>query len=264
MMQDGTESCHPADLVLAIGQAEFPDRLAGLLKDALPHDIVGAYVIDHRRDMQVMFTTGGIPAIADFPKLASRRYADRFWRDDPAVGRLLDRAGDASRPVVARQRWDEIPRGEYRSFAYERPSMLERVSLLRPFAEGCVLVSIYRSRASGQFLPCELDYLEREADLLSAATVRHFQLFRPGALRPNRDVVAAALERWEGQLSRREVEVCSALLSEHTVKAAVRALRMQTNTFLTYKKRAFAKLDIRTLDELRQWYEGNLVGHAVR
>lgn len=252
-----------ADLVLAIGQAEFPDRLAGTLKDTVPHDIVGAYFIDRRMDMRVVFTNGGIPTIAHFPELASRQYADKFWRDDPAVGRLLSCAGDTNRSFVARQRWDEIPSGEYRRFAYERPSMLERVSLLRAFTDGCVLLSVYRSRASGFFSPAELEYLEHEADLLSALTVRHFQLFRAGTLRPNREIIVAAIERWEGRLSRREVDVCSALLSEHSVKQAVQALQMQTSTFLTYRKRAFAKLGIQTLDELRRWYETKLAGRAL-
>jgi len=255
----GYSSLRSAELVLAIGQTGFSDRLAGALRDPVPHDIVGAYFIDRRREMRVIFTNGGIPAIADFPRLASRHYASRFWRDDPAIIRLLRDAGDAERPFLVRQRWDEIPRGEYRRFAYEQPAMLERVSLLRAFADGCVLLSIYRSRASGHFLPDEVAYLEQEADLLSAATVRHFQLFRPGTLRPDRLAIAAALACWEERLSRREVEVCSALLSEYSVKQAVQALGMQTNTFLTYRKRAFAKLGLQTLGELRSWYERNLL-----
>jgi DNA-binding CsgD family transcriptional regulator len=252
-----------AELILAIGHANFSDHLADVLNDAVPHDIVGAYFIDRRMNMRVIFANGGIPSIADFPELASRHYANRFWRDDPAVGRLLSQVGESTRSFVTRQRWDEIPCGEYRRFAYERPNMLERVSLLRSCSDGCVLLSVYRSRASGQFSQIELEHIEHEADLLSAATLRHFQLFKPGALRPNRQAVAATIERWEGRLSRREVEVCSALLSEHSVKQAVRVLQMQTNTFLTYRKRAFAKLSIQSLDELRRWYERTLSGGVL-
>ncbi|HWM48987.1 MAG TPA: hypothetical protein VNR11_18960 [Xanthobacteraceae bacterium] len=255
-------SWHPlADLVMTAGHESFPRRLAAMLQGDVPHDILGAYFIDRRSAMRVLFTSGGIPTIADFPQLASQHYAGRFWRDDPAANRLLGRACDMDRSFVARQRWDEIPYGEYRSFAYEAPSMLERVSLMRSSPDGCVLVSLYRTKASGNFSADEITLVENQADILAAATVRHFQLSRTLAtLRPDREAIAAELGRWAQRLSNREVEVCSALLSEHSVKQAVRVLGMQTSTFLTYRKRAFAKLGIATLVDLRRLYERQLAG----
>ncbi len=249
-------SAHPlAGVILTAGQEAFPSRLAGMVSAGVRHDILAAYVID-RNAMRVLFTSGGIPAIADFPQLAARHYAGRFWKDDPAANRLLGEATAMDRSFVARQRWDEIPHGEYRSFAYEAPNMLERVSLMRACLDGCVLVSLYRSKASGHFSSDELAVIEGQADILAAATVRHLQLARALAtLRPDRDAIAAELSRWAQRLSRREIEVCSALLSEHSVKHAIRALNMQTSTFLTYRKRAFAKLGCQTLIDLRRLYE---------
>ena len=245
-----------SDVILSIGDAAFPARVGNRLKYSIPHDIIGAYVIDKRSEMRVLFTTGGIPAIDRFPEMASRSYAGQFWREDPAVRRLLSQPTNPARTSVATQRWNEIPEGEYRRFLYESPNMLERVSLLRSFWQGYMLLSVYRSRASGFFSRIELDFIEQEAEVLGAALVRHYQVCSAQAtLRPCPTLVRLHVQDWSERLSPKEVEVCTALLTNHSVKVAVRSVTMQTNTFLTYRKRAFAKLDIRTLADLRQLYE---------
>jgi DNA-binding CsgD family transcriptional regulator len=245
-----------SDVVLTVGHKEFASCVSNVVQNFAPHDIIGAYFIDPTMTMRVMFTGGGIPAIPDFPQLASQHYASRFWKQDPAVRRLFDWASGADRTFVVCQRWDEIPNGEYRSFAYEQPSMLERVSLFRTFSEGSVLLSFYRSNASNHFSSDELGIVEMQADILAAATVRHFQLCRSQAvLRPVRSAIAMEISRWLERLSVREVEVCSALLSENSVKQAIRTAGIKTSTFLTYRKRAFAKLKIQTRVDLERLYE---------
>jgi FixJ family two-component response regulator len=83
-------------------------------------------------------------------------------------------------------------------------------------------------------------------------------LLRPSAqavLRPAREAIAAEIHTWNEKLSRRELEVCAALLREGSVKNAVRSLAMQVSTFITYRKRAFVKLGIKTSADLARVYE---------
>jgi DNA-binding CsgD family transcriptional regulator len=244
-----------SDVVLAIGRPGFADCLSDALRHYVKHDIIGAYFIDSESDMRVVFAEGGVPAIPEFSKVAAPRYASDFWKEDPAVRRLLAGPSD-SNLGIALQRWNEIPRGKYRTFAYERPAMLERLSFFKPFSEGSILLSLYRTHASGQFSNDELGLLERQSEFLMASTIRHCELLRSYALlRPEAKAISRQIESWTQDLSPREIEVCSALLSESSVKQAVRSTGMQMSTFVTYRKRAFAKLGIRTRDELEQLYQ---------
>jgi LuxR family transcriptional regulator, activator of tox operons len=245
-----------SDVVLAIGRGDFVDHVYRLVRGLVRPDILGVYLIDANHGMRVLFADGGVPGVPDFPQIAARRYAGGYWKDDPAVGRLRGSAAIGGRSIMLRQRWYEIPAGEYRSFCYERPRMLERVSLYRSFTQGSILLSLYRQTESGHFSSYELGIIEQQADILGAATVRHLLLSRAqAALRPARETIGAELHTWNEKLSVREVEVCTALLREGSVKNAVRSLGMQISTFITYRKRAFAKLGIKTGDDLARVYE---------
>src|SRR3954469_13152356 len=161
--QDTTRAV-PADvlsnLILSIGRDDFSDCLAQTVRRQVEHDIVGAYVITPQREMRVLFAEGGVPSIPGFSKIAAPRYAAEFWRDDPAVARFLA-SPDRARHAMALQRWNEIPVGEYRAFAYERPAMLQRLSVFRAFSAGSVLISLYRTVQHGHFSHEELTALER-------------------------------------------------------------------------------------------------------
>jgi DNA-binding CsgD family transcriptional regulator len=245
-----------AHVVLGIGSHDFGSRLSTMLDDAIRPDIVGAYFIDRHRDMRVLFTGGGVPNIRDFPDLAGREYAQRYWKDDPAICRLMRDTLAQERSAVVRQRWDEIPSGEYRSFAYEHPGMLERVSLFRAFSEGSLILSVYRRAARGHFSSDEFGLVHGQADVLAAVMVRHFLSLRAAArLRPPVETLVGEIGGWHERLSPRETEACAALLREGSIKQAARALAMQPNTFITYRKRAYAKLAIRSDAELTQLYE---------
>jgi hypothetical protein len=244
-----------SNVILTIGRPGFQDCMSNALRQHIKHDIIGAYFIDLRSDMRVLFAEGGVPAIPEFSKIAAPRYASGFWKEDPAVRRFL--ACPSKRCLeIALQRWDEIPRGEYRAFAYERPEMLERLSLFKSFSGGSILLSLYRTHKSGHFSNAELGLLERQSEFLMASTIRHWELLQSLALlRPKAKLISRQVESWTEDLSPREIEVCSALLSEGSVKEAVRSTSMQTSTFMTYRKRAFAKLGICTRIQLEQLYE---------
>jgi LuxR family transcriptional regulator, activator of tox operons len=245
-----------AHIVLGIGSHDFGTRLSTMLHDAIQPDIVGAYFIDRHRDMRVLFTGGGVPNIRDFPDLAGREYAQRYWRDDPAICRLMRDTPASERSEVVRQRWDEIPSGEYRSFAYEHPGMLERVSLFRAFSEGSIILSVYRRAARGRFSSEEFNVVHGQADVLAAVMVRHFLSLRATArLRPPVETLVGEIGGWHERLSPRETETCAALLREGSIKKAARALAAQPNTLITYRKRAYAKLAIKSDAELAKLYE---------
>jgi DNA-binding CsgD family transcriptional regulator len=244
-----------SNVILAIGRDGFCDCLSDALRQDVRHDIIGAYFIDPRSDMRVLFAEGGVPTIPEFSKIAAPRYASGFWKEDPAVRRFLAGSSDGYLGI-ALQRWNEIPRGEYRAFAYERPQMLERLSLFKACSGGSILLSLYRTQKSGHFSSDELGLLERQSEFLMASTIRHWELLQShGLLRPEPEFISRQIEAWREDLSPREIEVCSALLGESSIKQAVRATSMQTSTFMTYRKRAFAKLGIRTRIELEQLYE---------
>ncbi len=245
-------------VVATLGRDSFYSSVSEALAQTIKHDIIGAYMINARADMRVMFAAGGVPTSPQFSQIAARRYAAGFWNDDPAIRRFLA-FSEGKLPKIKLQRWYEIPNGEYREFAYERPRMLERISLFKEHGEESVVLSLYRTKCSGHFTNTELQSFEGQSDLLTALTIRHCEIVRSQAnLRPSFPVIAAQIERWPESLSPREIEVCAALLSMGAVKPALRSTNMQSTTFITYRKRAFAKLRISTRDQLQDLYERRL------
>lgn len=245
-----------SDVVLAVGDRGFAARVSDTLQELVQPDIVGAYLVDAAQAMRVLFVGGSLPNVPRFPEMAASRYALHFWKEDPAVCRLLGQPIGLNQSAVVRQQWSEIPRGEYRTFCYEQPSMLERVSLYRPFSQGRLILSLYRRADSGSFLSDQLCLIERTADVLAAAVVRHVVLSHSQArLRPELEFVAQELRTWPERLSERELQVCAALLRERSVKEAIRLAGLQSSTFITYRRRAFAKLGVGTRAELARLYE---------
>src|SRR4051794_5950692 len=80
-----------SDVVLAVGDPGFGMRVTDAVCGLVRPDIVGAYFLDADQAMRVLFTGGGLPGVPRFPETAANHYVLRFWKQDPAVSRLLGR-----------------------------------------------------------------------------------------------------------------------------------------------------------------------------
>jgi len=87
-----------------------------------------------------------------------------------------------------------------------------------------------------------LDDLRKAIEIIGTLLLKHFQ-----SERKQRGVVKSLLV---SGLSEREAQVCEMILKGHTAKSISLTLKVSESTIVTYKKRAFTKLNINLKSEL--------------
>jgi DNA-binding CsgD family transcriptional regulator len=153
---------------------------------------------------------------------------------------------------IQRQRAEEIVNTGYRTSCYERPGIVDRLSLFQHFGpDTWIAVNVYRDSSQGHFDSSECTRLITVAPILTASADKHRQLVAKGAnpatsgllehvpTAPTRQQrLAAACPT----LSAREFEVCSRILLGFTAKEIARQLGIAPNTVVEHRKNAYAKL----------------------
>lgn len=242
-----------AQAIAALGRPGFADRLLAALAKVAHADMCSAFAWRPSGQLRMVFAGGQALRGPQFPVAASQLYASGCWRADPAMAML---AGVATGPAMLRQRWDVIPSGEYRRFCYERPKVVERILLSGPAGPERIFVGLYRTQQSGAFDAADLARIEDVVPVLTVLAAKQGELDSTAhRLRPDTAMLGQHIAQMEPGLSAREVEVCAALLSGQTAKEAAISTGLQLSTVITYRKRAFAKLDVATRQDLVRYYE---------
>ena len=176
-------------------------------------------------------------------------YLDRHYREDP-IRRLLDEPSVRQAIVVRRERPAGLPPSAYRRACYDNPGIVDRISLAkRDVRGGWVILDLQRQLAAGEYAERELETVQRVAPLLLAACLRHIELLLhagadTGAWRAR---LAAACPAMTG----RELDVAAHLLTGRTLRESAVALGVAYSSVVTYCERAYARLGVANLRELR-------------
>jgi hypothetical protein len=101
-------------VVSTIGRENFCRSASQAIGQTIKHDIIGAYVINSRNGMRVVFAEGGVPTNPEFSQIAARRYAAGFCQ--PRSGRRSScndgmkslTASTARSPMNALGCWNEF------------------------------------------------------------------------------------------------------------------------------------------------------------
>jgi len=175
----------------------------------------------------------------------AQKYLAGHWRHDP-VGAVLERVGPGD--FAARTTPRDIAPGRYRRECYGATGLIERFSILRNHGERATRIYLYRSRLDGPFAPRSLDRVTAHADALFSLVAKHDEV---AMSRPPAGIgVAERLRMLARGMPARESEVCSGIVSGQTSEAIAMSLGISVNTVLTYRKRAYARLGISSLNEL--------------
>ena len=185
------------------------------------------------------FVTRGARAVAS--------YVDRFHRIDP-LRRLLR---DARASIfLRRERRADLDDSSYRRACYDEPEIVDRMSLATSDGRGGLIALImHRQRVSGEFSEEDRTALAGVAPLLAVACARHIELImHAGANAPTwRLRLASACSQMTG----RELDVAAHLLAGRTMRETAAGLGIAHSSVVTYSERAYARLGVGSLRELR-------------
>jgi DNA-binding CsgD family transcriptional regulator len=168
---------------------------------------------------------------------------------------------DADRQLfIQRQRAEDIANADYRVSCYEKPGIVDRLSLFQRFDPGnWIAVNLYRDSSQGHFDNSEYARLITVAPILTASANKHRQLVARNATHaPNGLLEQAAtaptieqrLAAVSPMLSAREFEVCGRILLGLSAKEIARQLGIAPNTVAEHRKNAYAKLGVRNHKQL--------------
>lgn len=236
--------------IAAIGEADFADRLLGALDSLVEAEHCSAFLLDHRdgpRCLGAASFDGSPTALA-----AAEHYVATYWHEDPALRRLRGTSFEA-RAGMGRVTSGEICNAAYRRDCYERPRVIDRITLYRDLGGQRLFLSVFRGPRRGFFGTPDIEALGAAADALTTGLARHhrFGLPRPGerepqpgAGGPSRERVSQILQSLCAGLSPREREVCALSVLGGTAEEIAARLGIEPSSVTTYRKRAYAKLGV--------------------
>jgi DNA-binding CsgD family transcriptional regulator len=150
---------------------------------------------------------------------------------------------------IQRQRAKDIANEDYRMSCYEKPGIVDRLSLFQRFGpDTWIAVNIYRDSTQGHVDHSECARLITIAPILTASADKHRQLVTRGAQTPingllEHPVAAPTMQRRLAAvcpiLSTREFDVCSRILRGCSAKEIARQLGIAPTTVAEHRKNAY-------------------------
>lgn len=238
-------------LILALGSPEFPRKLLQTMQSLLDVHHLAIIVFDEQLTARITAAESvGQSVVA---KAAGKIYErSLFYRVDPNM-RAIRAESESDEPLLMRLRAREIGDEEYRSKIFEQFQLIDRASILDHGSGHWHAINFYRESDSGEFSPADLLALQAVAGTVAALVAKHFAILPAAAsqgTRPSVEVFEALVGRLDARLTTRQVQVCARALMGMTNVAVGLSLGIQVPTVATLRKRAYATLQISSLNEL--------------
>lgn len=179
-------------------------------------------------------------------------YVDQYYQRDLALQEVLrSRAANpaAKSTILLHQDADDIIDPAYRTI-YNSTGTAQRFAIFRQLkGNNNLLIGIYRAATARAFSSADLNYLELLSACISEAAVQRYRVMPPN-LALSADRLDALQAQLETKLSKREYDLILYIARGMTLPAAAKAMGVQPASAITYRNRGFAKLNIRTQQEL--------------
>ncbi len=184
--------------------------------------------------------------------VGQRLYFTLYYQEDP--NRKLIAQGNQKKPAVEITRLlpADIVNPEYQRLWSDAMGIRDRLSVLSNADNGVHCCNLYRMEKP--FTESEIQRVQDLAELLSALTVKHTRMAGVLSHFQTRDSQLSDLESRlkliNPSLTQREGQVCARILLGMTSEGIGLDLDLSTQTILTYRKRAYSRLNITSQNEL--------------
>lgn len=174
-------------------------------------------------------------------------YSDQYWRFDLAnvVAAIRRRQGENRWCVFTTA--SEIPQYDYKDRCYVSAGLTDRISVSHCEGTDELRLNFYSS-AKSAFSNSELHSIYCFSGVLLALLRKHDCLLRRKAIPLGS--FAGRLRQLSQRLPLREIEVCDGILQGISSEGIALKLGVSVNTVRTYRKRAYARLQISSQNEL--------------
>ncbi|MGC4085498.1 MAG: helix-turn-helix transcriptional regulator [Vicinamibacterales bacterium] len=241
------------ELVGAVGTDRLGGALLQAFNAALPVDELFGFERQFANKHRCLITAGEAKPVAR--RLGAQHH--RFRVFDPLT-RMIDRS-EGPEILAMKLRAEHIGNPLYRRECYERFSYDERISLATRHEAGWCVLNLYRHSGRRTASDDAIDELQELAQLALPLVIRHVELVQDAAGASGGgsvERIAARLAALFPQLAAREREVCAYTLTGASAREIGEKLGIAATSVLTYRRRAYEKLDISSAAQLT----GALIG----
>lgn len=235
------------DAIQAVGTEAFPGRLDDLLVTCFGLKEFVVYRVDAANGTPDLLAQAGTDKSAQD---RARAYLEGFHREDPIFAVLDKDSADGTYAI--RLRAEEIRNPVYRSVCYTRPGFSEKLTLAKRDGSQTIILSVFARHEDGGFDAGQVDELCHFGNLLLPILVLHFRLI--GHAERPKQVSAGEMEdcvSWAfPELTQREVAVCARSILGVTAEGIALDLGIAQTSVLTYRRRAYARLNINSINQL--------------
>jgi LuxR family transcriptional regulator, activator of tox operons len=185
--------------------------------------------------------------------MAAVAYIDRYFRLDPNLQLVRNASRMRGRVVMRQQTPAQIENRAYRTVCYHECGIVQRVSLLTGgVGASLIALNFYRDRYSGEFSDVELERLAAASLPLAMTAGRHVELLT--RMSSSANAWRQRLKVVRHDLSEREGEVAARMLAGDTMRDIGVALGIAHSSVVTYRERAYRRLGVQSLKELRRLF----------
>ncbi|MBL4802226.1 MAG: helix-turn-helix transcriptional regulator [Emcibacter sp.] len=242
-----------AEMVLSVGGDNFLPQLTGMTADILYSDHITLFVFDH--DFVPHFIGGTSREDGAITSKLSHIYeSSTYYEHDPNLKWVGQGDKGTNIPLLQQLHAKDISNTSYRKNIYEDNGLLDRLSLIDHEKSRWFILNFYRNVENEYFSEKDIGHLQQEATLIAAFVKRHMSF--SSAFDWDAEAIPA-IDRLEklvvglgNGLSKREVQVCARVMQGMTREAVSLDLGLKQPTIATFMRRAYAKLNISSLNEL--------------
>lgn len=232
------------DLIEAVGRPNFAETLFRATRSATGCDQLIVFTGTCGQAPQTAIMEG-----IDVPAWRNKKYLSDYWRVDPI--RLVEAEPQPSGVSLALMDASELSSSAYRDECFTGANLYSRASTCRTRGDRMVRFNLYFSD-SRAFDPTVSRYLCDTAELMDVLLRRHGIHGDRSVQRLDQKDIADRLHRVAPELTQRELQVCTHIARGLTSEGISLELGISLNTVLTYRKRAYSRLNISTQNELLQ------------
>jgi LuxR family transcriptional regulator, activator of tox operons len=241
-------------VVSAIGETDMGSKLLSFIHGFTPVDMISSFCLSEDESRVSLLCAAGTSAPQDhLARSISQMYAESFWQYDRA---LIDTSRTSEAALqIRRQLPEAIADARYRNL-FARGRTRDRLSIIGRQGQVTISVNLYRSLESRAFGFGDTGGLEALASFLLPTLHKHYYMVSQqvtGRHAPLQ-ILVQQFERLAPALSAREAHVCARIVIGQCEKDTA-AMGLQLSTVVTYRKRAYFKLDVYSRRDLVRLFD---------
>lgn len=234
-------------LLSDVGAERFVELITGVVQSILQCNQMTVFAFRKNRPPRSVGLF--VKERADEVKSAARSYVDTHWRRDPS--NLFQTHGiETGRGYAVVLSDRDVSDESFRHDCYTKPGVSHRLSVISEYRGECIKTSFHRKEVAGAFNEGNIHDLLDHCDLLTSLIMRHSELYSAKDNDCGAEHFETLLEAHCPQLTNRERQVCSLIAVGMSSEAIALTLDVSINTILTFRRRAYARLNISTQNEL--------------